>query len=102
MPLPFAEATDGALHTQLWIDPAEELQEYFHQGEAVDVTFSVKELKVSWNRSSGHLVSAGCMTVYCYALADERPAASYCQSRFSLLHPVSELLLESEATFAYD
>jgi hypothetical protein len=41
-----SETTDGALHTQLWIDPAEELQEYFHQGEAVDVTFSVKELKV--------------------------------------------------------
>ncbi|KAI5072501.1 hypothetical protein GOP47_0012607 [Adiantum capillus-veneris] len=40
-----AENNDGALHTQLWIDPSEELQEYVHQGAAVDVTFSLKELK---------------------------------------------------------
>ncbi|MCO5592820.1 hypothetical protein L7F22_046823 [Adiantum nelumboides] len=40
-----AENNDGALHTQLWIDPSEELQEYEHQGAAVDVTFSLKELK---------------------------------------------------------
>eukprot|EP00850_Spirogloea_muscicola_P010440 SM000061S19267 [mRNA] locus=s61:388070:391630:- [translate_table: standard] len=33
------------LHTQLWIDPSEELQGYKHTGAAVDVTFSVKELK---------------------------------------------------------
>eukprot|EP00850_Spirogloea_muscicola_P000941 SM000003S11186 [mRNA] locus=s3:1454462:1458011:- [translate_table: standard] len=33
------------LHTQLWIDPSEELQGYKHIGAAVDVTFSVKELK---------------------------------------------------------
>ncbi|KAH7281505.1 hypothetical protein KP509_36G051100 [Ceratopteris richardii] len=42
---PVKESNDAALHTQLWIDPAEELQEYVHQGLAVDVTFSLKELK---------------------------------------------------------
>eukprot|EP00249_Psilotum_nudum_P009684 c22093_g1_i1 orf=64-1500(+) len=42
---PTKENTDGALHTQLWIDPTEELQEYVHCGTAVDVTFSLKELK---------------------------------------------------------
>jgi len=47
--LPFcgsADTTDGALHTQLWIDPSEELAAYTHKGPPVDVTFSVKELKV--------------------------------------------------------
>ncbi|KAJ7518873.1 hypothetical protein O6H91_20G013100 [Diphasiastrum complanatum] len=42
---PVKENTDGALHTQLWIDPTEELQDYTHTGDAVDVTFSLKELK---------------------------------------------------------
>lgn len=42
---PVKENNDAALHTQLWIDPAEELQEYVHRGTAVDVTFSIKELK---------------------------------------------------------
>ncbi|XP_057817544.2 uncharacterized protein LOC131030649 isoform X2 [Cryptomeria japonica] len=42
---PIKENSDGALHTQLWIDPTEELQEYCHRGAAVDVTFSMKELK---------------------------------------------------------
>jgi cell cycle checkpoint control protein RAD9A len=41
----FVDTSDGALHTKLWIDPAEELVEYSHTGAAVDVTFSVKELK---------------------------------------------------------
>lgn len=40
-----ADVTDGALHTQLWIDPSEELSAYTHKGPPVDVTFSVKELK---------------------------------------------------------
>lgn len=35
-----------ALHTQLWIDPAEEFLQYTHAGDPVDVTFGVKELKV--------------------------------------------------------
>ncbi|KAL3690395.1 hypothetical protein R1sor_016704 [Riccia sorocarpa] len=39
------EGTEDTLHTQLWIDPAEELREYSHFGDAVDVTFSMKELK---------------------------------------------------------
>lgn len=38
--------SDAALHTQLWIDPSEEFLQYTHTGDAVDVTFSVKELKV--------------------------------------------------------
>lgn len=38
--------SDSALHTQLWIDPAEEFLQYTHVGDAVDVTFGVKELKV--------------------------------------------------------
>ncbi|CAM6093463.1 unnamed protein product [Calypogeia fissa] len=42
---PTSDATDTALHTQLWIDPTEELVEYSHSGVAADVTFSVKELK---------------------------------------------------------
>ncbi|GBG58780.1 hypothetical protein CBR_g180 [Chara braunii] len=42
---PIKDSTDASLHTQLWIDPREELQEYSHTGEAVDVTFSLKELK---------------------------------------------------------
>lgn len=42
---PVKENNDAALHTQLWIDPAEELQEYVHVGAAVDVTFSLKEVK---------------------------------------------------------
>ncbi|KAF8018028.1 hypothetical protein BT93_H3048 [Corymbia citriodora subsp. variegata] len=36
---------DSLLHTQLWIDPAEEFVEYAHNGNPVDVTFAVKELK---------------------------------------------------------
>lgn len=37
---------DAKLHTQLWIDPAEEFLQYSHTGNPVDVTFGVKELKV--------------------------------------------------------
>ncbi|KDP23481.1 hypothetical protein JCGZ_23314 [Jatropha curcas] len=36
---------DSSLHTQLWIDPAEEFVQYTHTGYPVDVTFGVKELK---------------------------------------------------------
>ncbi|KAK7258898.1 hypothetical protein RIF29_24487 [Crotalaria pallida] len=36
---------DSSLHTQLWIDPKEEFLQYFHTGDPIDVTFSVKELK---------------------------------------------------------
>lgn len=36
---------DSSLHTQLWIDPAEEFVQYTHSGDPVDVTFGVKELK---------------------------------------------------------
>lgn len=36
---------DSSLHTQLWIDPAEEFVHYTHSGDPVDVTFGVKELK---------------------------------------------------------
>ncbi|XP_039156162.1 uncharacterized protein LOC104415633 [Eucalyptus grandis] len=36
---------DSLLHTQLWIDPAEEFVRYTHNGNPVDVTFAVKELK---------------------------------------------------------
>ncbi|KAI9099090.1 hypothetical protein K1719_024857 [Acacia pycnantha] len=36
---------DSLLHTQLWIDPKEEFLQYIHNGDPVDVTFSVKELK---------------------------------------------------------
>ncbi|KAL4305589.1 hypothetical protein AHAS_Ahas16G0093400 [Arachis hypogaea] len=36
---------DASLHTQLWIDPKEEFVQYFHTGDPIDVTFSVKELK---------------------------------------------------------
>eukprot|EP00850_Spirogloea_muscicola_P007220 SM000036S13264 [mRNA] locus=s36:221862:225419:+ [translate_table: standard] len=39
------QSVEDNLHTQLWIDPSEELQGYKHTGAAVDVTFSVKELK---------------------------------------------------------
>jgi hypothetical protein len=46
-----ADTTDGALHTQLWIDPSEELSAYTHKGAPVDVTFSVKELKVQLVRA---------------------------------------------------
>lgn len=37
---------DSSLHTQLWIDPAEEFVLYTHSRDPVDVTFGVKELKV--------------------------------------------------------
>ncbi|GLT90230.1 hypothetical protein SLE2022_081730 [Rubroshorea leprosula] len=36
---------DASLHTQLWIDPMEEFVQYTHNGDPVDVTFSMKELK---------------------------------------------------------
>ncbi|KAI4372281.1 hypothetical protein MLD38_010530 [Melastoma candidum] len=36
---------DSLLHTQLWIDPAEEFVLYNHKGNPVDITFGVKELK---------------------------------------------------------
>lgn len=36
---------DSSLHTQLWIDPAEEFVQYTHTRDPVDVTFGVKELK---------------------------------------------------------
>lgn len=39
---------DSSLHTQLWIDPKEEFLQYIHNGDPVDVTFSVKELKVMY------------------------------------------------------
>ncbi|XP_078446204.1 cell cycle checkpoint control protein family isoform X2 [Wolffia australiana] len=42
---PLKDSIDSALHTQLWIDPAEEFLQYTHSGEPVDVTFCVKELK---------------------------------------------------------
>ncbi|KAM0925096.1 hypothetical protein ACQ4PT_004421 [Festuca glaucescens] len=42
---PTKDDYDSRLHTQLWIDPAEEFLEYVHAGDAVDVTFGVKELK---------------------------------------------------------
>ncbi|KAK8468698.1 hypothetical protein PHAVU_006G090000 [Phaseolus vulgaris] len=38
--------SDTLLHTQLWIDPKEEFLQYVHTGDPIDVTFSVKELKV--------------------------------------------------------
>ena len=42
----FADNSDLALHTQLWIDRAEEFLHFTHLGDPVDVTFGVKELKV--------------------------------------------------------
>ncbi|CAN6468352.1 unnamed protein product [Victoria cruziana] len=42
---PTKENGDASLHTQLWIDPAEEFLQYTHRGDPVDVTFSMKELK---------------------------------------------------------
>ncbi|KAL6593860.1 hypothetical protein ACP70R_048761 [Stipagrostis hirtigluma subsp. patula] len=42
---PAKDDCDTRLHTQLWIDPAEEFMEYVHTGDPVDVTFGVKELK---------------------------------------------------------
>jgi len=33
-------------HTQLWINPKEEILQYVDIGDPIDVTFSVKELKV--------------------------------------------------------
>uniref|UniRef100_R7W1D5 Uncharacterized protein n=1 Tax=Aegilops tauschii TaxID=37682 RepID=R7W1D5_AEGTA len=42
---PTKDDYDSRLHTQLWIDPAEEFLEYEHAGDPVDVTFGVKELK---------------------------------------------------------
>ncbi|KAG8097300.1 hypothetical protein GUJ93_ZPchr0013g37509 [Zizania palustris] len=42
---PAKDDCDTRLHTQLWIDPAEEFLEYVHSGDPVDVTFGVKELK---------------------------------------------------------
>nr|XP_010938419.1 cell cycle checkpoint control protein RAD9A [Elaeis guineensis] len=42
---PTKDNSDSALHTQLWIDPAEEFLQYTHVGDPVDVTFGVKELK---------------------------------------------------------
>ncbi|KZV41780.1 hypothetical protein F511_17149 [Dorcoceras hygrometricum] len=36
---------ESLLHTQLWIDPKEELVQYAHFRDPVDVTFGVKELK---------------------------------------------------------
>ncbi|KAF8401492.1 hypothetical protein HHK36_012432 [Tetracentron sinense] len=38
---PTKDDSDAALHTQLWIDPAEEFLQYTHTGEPVDVTFDV-------------------------------------------------------------
>ncbi|KAF9605728.1 hypothetical protein IFM89_018124 [Coptis chinensis] len=42
---PTKDASETALHTQLWIDPTEEFLQYTHTGDPVDVTFAVKELK---------------------------------------------------------
>ncbi|CAI7784163.1 unnamed protein product, partial [Closterium sp. NIES-54] len=36
---------EAAMHTQLWVDPGEHFEAYCHRGDAVDVTFSVKEVK---------------------------------------------------------
>jgi cell cycle checkpoint control protein RAD9A len=46
IPTIFMADNDSLLHTQLWIDPKEEFLQYVHTGDPVDVTFSVKELKV--------------------------------------------------------
>lgn len=35
------------MNTQLWLDPAEEFLEYVHTGDPVDVTFSLREVKVT-------------------------------------------------------
>ncbi|TVU47074.1 hypothetical protein EJB05_06654, partial [Eragrostis curvula] len=43
---PTKDDCDTRLHTQLWIDPAEEFEEYVHTGDPVDVTLGLKELKV--------------------------------------------------------
>ncbi|OVA14864.1 Rad9/Ddc1 [Macleaya cordata] len=37
---PTKDDSDTALHTQLWIDPAEEFLQYTHTGDPVDVTFA--------------------------------------------------------------
>eukprot|EP00899_Mesostigma_viride_P015225 jgi/Mesvir1/23703/Mv18652-RA.1 len=42
---PIKGASETSLGTKLWIDPANELEQYRHVGDPVDVTFSVKELK---------------------------------------------------------
>ncbi|KAG6497150.1 hypothetical protein ZIOFF_045038 [Zingiber officinale] len=42
---PTKDHNDATLHTQLWIDPAEEFLQYTHIGDPVDITFSMKELK---------------------------------------------------------
>ncbi|CAD6203611.1 unnamed protein product [Miscanthus lutarioriparius] len=42
---PTKDDCDTRLHTQLWIDPAEEFVEFVHAGDPVDVTFGVKKLK---------------------------------------------------------
>ncbi|GJP46544.1 hypothetical protein CLOM_g5816 [Closterium sp. NIES-68] len=36
---------EAAMHTQLWVDPGEHFEAYCHSGDAVDVTFSVREVK---------------------------------------------------------
>lgn len=43
----FFVENDSSLHTQLWIDPTEEFVQYNHIRGPVDVTFGVKESKVS-------------------------------------------------------
>ncbi|KAK3151602.1 hypothetical protein QOZ80_3AG0248010 [Eleusine coracana subsp. coracana] len=42
---PTKDDCDTRLHTQLWIDPSEEFEEYVHNGDPVDVTLGLKELK---------------------------------------------------------
>lgn len=42
---PAKDNSDATLHTQLWIDPAEEFLQYQHVGDPVDVTLGLKELK---------------------------------------------------------
>lgn len=46
-----ADDCDTRLHTQLWIDPVEEFEEYVHTGDPVDVTLGLKELKVIYDQT---------------------------------------------------
>ena len=55
-----ADDCDTRLHTQLWIDPAEEFVEFVHAGDPVDVTFGVKELKVINDLSLALVMETDC------------------------------------------
>ena len=52
-PFSVSRTEEASLHTQLWVDAASEFVEYRHAGEPVDVTVSVKELKVSEGGGGG-------------------------------------------------